>query len=178
MEAELHMNQGHWDAAQQDLKQAEWIDPQSAVVHLGWARLWGHFNNEPEQQRAWLRAAELDEDCWQAWAGLGEMARKTGDLSRARDSLQRAIDLGADWTVWRDLVLLLDMMGMEAAAQEALELWTALPIRTRLEGVERMGLWRTRDVQQAEVVRKQLVRQYPLDGEFKVPEDRVEENDE
>ena len=106
------------------------------------------------------------------------MARKTGDLSRARDSLQRAIDLGADWTVWRDLVLLLDTMGMDAAAREALELWTALPIRTRLEGVERMELWRTRDVQQAEFVRKHLVRQYPLDDEFKVPEDRVEENDE
>jgi Flp pilus assembly protein TadD len=111
------------------LRQAAGLQPDSALIHLALGIALGRLLRVPEATAALERAAELDPSAFFPRFRLGELYLRIGIPTRAREELQRAMDLSSD-TEQRKMVR--ELLAVDAR-HEAKRAWRPDFLRLRRE---------------------------------------------
>jgi tetratricopeptide (TPR) repeat protein len=106
-----------WDGARADLERALAVSPSDASALGSYAGLLGALGRFPEAIAAGSNATKLDPLNVGAWVTLGALFNGTGQLDRARDALNRALEISPDHD-WASLNLSANLLltGRPAAA--------------------------------------------------------------
>jgi Flp pilus assembly protein TadD len=78
------------------LSQAAELDPDSPIIFLALGIALGRLLRIPEATKAFERAAELDPNGFYPRYRLGELYMRVGTPTKAREELQRALDLSSN----------------------------------------------------------------------------------